>query len=347
MADKIVVTPEVLRERARTIKDYKSQQEDVMGRVDNLMWSLGESWRGEAQDVLILKYSAMQPRVKSFQSAIMEFATLAEDTATKFESVDNSIAAKIASVVGTFSAGISSANGVRDQKVATERERQKQEELERQRLQELEKQKQAEKKAAEQAQSANNISTSVKTYNKTYGSPEGNANAYGMTFYGMGTYAQHYSTENFKATNGTQYTSKSACGICSEAMLLSYFGINVKPGDLIDANGGSKAWDGSGVKKKLSEYGVSMKILAQKSKGATTEQVQSSLDQQLAAFAADPTHNGPVYVGTNLASGNHYVLVVGKTDDGKYIIVDPGQGPGGRQTTTIDHIKMVVATSKK
>lgn len=358
--NRIVVTPDTLQDRASKIRGYKAKQEEIMSRMTNLMNSLSTVWRGGAQDVLLVKYINMRPLVNSFQESINEYAILAEDTASRFEKLENKLTDEIANTHSMYASTIHAFNSSQNQQYESAKST-------------CERELSAAVAAAETAakvrdevnrtiaqapnSTANGAVQTVPTPtttpntsfvpNQIYKSPKGNATGYGMTYYGQGTYAEDYSTANFTSSSGKSYGSSSACGICANAMLLSYFGANVKPGDLIEANAGSKSWDGSGVQKVMNNNGISMKIDAQRSKGATSDQIASALDSAIDKFNADPAHNGPVFVGTNLASGNHYVLVVGKTNDGKYIIVDPGQGPGGRTTTTLEHIKMVVSTSKK
>ena len=88
MASSIQITPEELRTQSQAVRDYKTEQEEVMQKITNLILTIGEVWTGEAQVAFINKYQSMQPVFTSFANALDEFADLMQTAANDMESTD-------------------------------------------------------------------------------------------------------------------------------------------------------------------------------------------------------------------------------------------------------------------
>ena len=98
MANEILLTPELMRDKAGQIRSIKAEQEEIMSNLTNLVSGLSAVWRGDAQDAFVAKYMGMRTTFTNFANAIGEFATLMTDVATKMENTDNSVANRIRGV---------------------------------------------------------------------------------------------------------------------------------------------------------------------------------------------------------------------------------------------------------
>lgn len=159
------------------------------------------------------------------------------------------------------------------------------------------------------------------------GSSKQNAENAGLTYYTQGKgYNKYWNGKAWIGSNGTNYDYKKslACGICCDAMVAAYFGANLTPGNLLQANGGSASWNGTGVKNAMAQHGITSQTVAKNSE--STEAKVNKLDECLEKYRNDPAHNAPPMISIynkNNKDANHYVMVVGKDENGDYIIVDP------------------------
>lgn len=87
----IQVTPETLRSKAANVRSYKSQHDDVMAKIKNLVMSLNEVWKGEAQAAFVSKYEGMQPTFTNFSEMLEGYAKLMDTAANELESTDQSL----------------------------------------------------------------------------------------------------------------------------------------------------------------------------------------------------------------------------------------------------------------
>lgn len=87
----IQVTPETLRSKAANVRSYKSQHDDVMAKIKNLVMSLNEVWKGEAQTAFVSKYESMQPTFTNFSEMLEGYAKLMDTAANELEATDQSL----------------------------------------------------------------------------------------------------------------------------------------------------------------------------------------------------------------------------------------------------------------
>lgn len=87
----IQVTPETLRSKASDVRSYKSQHDDVMAKVKNLVYALNEVWKGEAQDAFLAKFESMQPTFTNFSEMLEGYAKLMDTAANELETTDQSL----------------------------------------------------------------------------------------------------------------------------------------------------------------------------------------------------------------------------------------------------------------
>ncbi len=87
----IQVTPETLRSKASDVRSYKSQHDEVMAKVKNLVYALNEVWKGEAQDAFLAKFESMQPTFTNFSEMLEGYAKLMDTAANELESTDQAL----------------------------------------------------------------------------------------------------------------------------------------------------------------------------------------------------------------------------------------------------------------
>ncbi len=87
----IQVTPETLRSKASDVRSYKSQHDEVMAKVKNLVYALNEVWKGEAQDAFLTKFESMQPTFTNFSEMLEGYAKLMDTAANELETTDQAL----------------------------------------------------------------------------------------------------------------------------------------------------------------------------------------------------------------------------------------------------------------
>ena len=87
----IQVTPDILRTQANTVRKYKSEQERNMVKIKNLVLSLRDSWKGEAQDAFVAKFLSMDYTYRRFYDVLEAYAKLMDTTADGFQNTDQNL----------------------------------------------------------------------------------------------------------------------------------------------------------------------------------------------------------------------------------------------------------------
>ena len=95
MAKRIMLTPEELRARAKTIRSYKEQDSAVLNKMTNLVSSLCAVWRGSAQDAFVNNFIKGREDFVRFHQTLDHFAGRQETTAKRLEETDNNLRGSI------------------------------------------------------------------------------------------------------------------------------------------------------------------------------------------------------------------------------------------------------------
>lgn len=91
----IQVTPEHLHRQANTVRNYRKDHEDYMAKLRRLIYSLDESWKGEAQSAFVEKFQSMESVYKKFSQVLAQYADLMDKTASEIQSTDQNIRSMI------------------------------------------------------------------------------------------------------------------------------------------------------------------------------------------------------------------------------------------------------------
>lgn len=91
----IQVTPELLEAKATEVRNLKSEHDDVMTRMTNLVHALDEIWKGEAQSAFVNKYDSMQSTFTNFSELLESYASLMDTSANTLREADESLKSAI------------------------------------------------------------------------------------------------------------------------------------------------------------------------------------------------------------------------------------------------------------
>ncbi len=87
----IQVTPETLRSKAADVRTYRSEHDEVISRLKNLVYALNEVWKGDAQDAFLAKFESMQSTFINFSELLEGYSKLMDAAANELESTDQSL----------------------------------------------------------------------------------------------------------------------------------------------------------------------------------------------------------------------------------------------------------------
>jgi len=87
----IQITPDTLRAQARTVRNYKTQQEQNIQRIRNIVLSLNSSWKGAAQDAFVAKFQSMDQTYRRLSEVLEAYAKLMETAANDFQNTDQNM----------------------------------------------------------------------------------------------------------------------------------------------------------------------------------------------------------------------------------------------------------------
>ena len=91
----IYVTPELLKGKAKELRGYKSEHDDAINRIKNLVNGLTGEFKGVAANAYIEKFNSMEPTFNNFSEMLAELASNLDFTADELERKDNEVASKI------------------------------------------------------------------------------------------------------------------------------------------------------------------------------------------------------------------------------------------------------------
>ena len=94
----IQITPENLHKQANSIRKYKTDQETCMGKLRRLIYSLDESWKGDAQDAFVAKFQSMESVYKKFSDVLEQYAKLMDKAADDFSREDQNAKSMIRNI---------------------------------------------------------------------------------------------------------------------------------------------------------------------------------------------------------------------------------------------------------
>ena len=91
----IKVDTNLLQTKAEMVKRYRQQHMDTMSRLKKLIFSLNETWKGEAQDAFLASFDGMQSKFTEFSEMLEGYAKLMDTAANELEIVDQNVKATV------------------------------------------------------------------------------------------------------------------------------------------------------------------------------------------------------------------------------------------------------------
>lgn len=93
----IQVTPELLMSKSNEVRNLKSNHDETMAKLRQLVLALNEQWKGEAQDAFVAKFESMQPTFNNFSEMLERYAQLMDTAAKELQATDQTLKGKIQS----------------------------------------------------------------------------------------------------------------------------------------------------------------------------------------------------------------------------------------------------------
>ena len=87
----IQVTPELLMGKASEVRTLKSQHDETMAKLRNLIMGLNDTWKGEAQVAFQAKFESMQSTFTSFSEMLEGYANKMDMSARELQSTDQTL----------------------------------------------------------------------------------------------------------------------------------------------------------------------------------------------------------------------------------------------------------------
>ncbi len=94
----IQVTPEQLHQSANEVRRCQTSQDENMNKIKSLMYSLNESWKGEAQEAFMVKFQKAEQAYIKLSFVLEEYANLMDKTANEFKATDNNMKSMIVNI---------------------------------------------------------------------------------------------------------------------------------------------------------------------------------------------------------------------------------------------------------
>ncbi len=94
MADRILVTRDMLAVKANDIRSLKMENQAIMDKLNNLFFSLGGVFEGEAYDAMLNKYMTTQQTIKQFNDILSGYAAAIDKTCQEFGDTERKLVGK-------------------------------------------------------------------------------------------------------------------------------------------------------------------------------------------------------------------------------------------------------------
>ncbi len=95
MAEMIQVTPDLLREKAGELRGYRSEHDDAINKITNLVNGLPAEFKGGAASAYVEKFNSMQSTFTNFSELLEDLARKLDVAANNFEATDGQTASQM------------------------------------------------------------------------------------------------------------------------------------------------------------------------------------------------------------------------------------------------------------
>ena len=94
MADNISLSPELLKARAKEVRNLRGEYDETIRRLRNIVNALNEVWVGEAQTAFVQMFEEAQPTFTKFSNGLEQYAATMDATVEEMVSKDQERASK-------------------------------------------------------------------------------------------------------------------------------------------------------------------------------------------------------------------------------------------------------------
>ena len=91
----IQVTPGFLSGKATDVRKLRTEHEQTMQQLTQLVNGLCDQWKGGAQDAFVAKYRSMDVTFKNFAEMLESYARLMDTAAVELQNTDQALKAMI------------------------------------------------------------------------------------------------------------------------------------------------------------------------------------------------------------------------------------------------------------
>ena len=81
----LVITPELLKNKATELRNLRSAHDENMARMRSIITGMDSFFTGKAQQSMVNEYDSMQPTFARFSEMIENYAIFLDKTANEFE----------------------------------------------------------------------------------------------------------------------------------------------------------------------------------------------------------------------------------------------------------------------
>ena len=83
--------------KSNEVRNLKSNHDETIAKLRQLVLALNEQWKGEAQDAFVAKFESMQPTFTNFSEMLERYAQLMDTAAKELQATDQTLKGKIQS----------------------------------------------------------------------------------------------------------------------------------------------------------------------------------------------------------------------------------------------------------
>ena len=94
MADNISLSPELLKARAKEVRNLRGEYDETIRRLRNIVNALNEVWVGESQTAFVQMFEEAQPTFTEFSNGLEQYAATMDATVEEMVSKDQERASK-------------------------------------------------------------------------------------------------------------------------------------------------------------------------------------------------------------------------------------------------------------
>lgn len=91
MSGTIRMSPEELRQRAKTYKDKSNDIDSILNQLSNLQETLRSEWEGKAFEGFDQQFQQLKPKVQDFSQLLLDINGQLEQTATALQTQDETL----------------------------------------------------------------------------------------------------------------------------------------------------------------------------------------------------------------------------------------------------------------